>query len=593
MRRVPRPATLPAALFLAPLAAAGATITVTSASDTVATDGAVTLREAILSVNAGASVNADVVPVGAYGAADAIHFAIPGTGVRTISPASPLPQIAVSVELDATTQPGFSGPPRIELDGSNAGAATDGLQIVVGAVTVRGFVIKRFGGNGVFGGGNFKGNYIGTDSSGMRAAPNGGSGLFGGGIVGGSTASQRNVVSGNRASGIVLIGNGGRAVGNYVGVGADGATPVGNGAVGVEVVGNGNTVGGLAPQDRNVIANNTWGVVLETGSNDNVVQGNLIGWDLSQSTPLPNSSEGIIIGGSGNRIGGESGGAGNAIAFTHKGISTPFGTGNTILANSIVPVGAQETSLDLGANNLTPNDACDVDTGANNLQNFPVLTEVTSAGGSSRFVGVLETGSALPYRIEFFASPVCGFQGHGPARIFLGAATVSRGAVGCAARIDATLPVAVPAGHYVTATATDAGGNTSELSACVSLQTRYHTVAPCRAVDTRGPAGLSGGPALAAQEERSFPIAGQCGVPAEAKAVAFNFTTTQATGPGDIRVYPKGLDQPLLSTLNYRAFSTRANNAVASLGPTGEIAVYVDQGAGTVHLVIDVTGYFE
>ena len=163
--------------------------------------------------------------------------------------------------LDATTQPGFSGPPRIELDGSNAGAVTDGLQIVAGAVTVRGLVINRFGGNGVFGGGTFEGNYIGTDSSGMHAAPNGGSGLFGGGIVGGSTASQRNVVSGNGASGIVLIGNGGRAVGNYVGVGADGATPVGNGAVGVEVVGNGNTVGGLAPLDRNVIANNTWGVV--------------------------------------------------------------------------------------------------------------------------------------------------------------------------------------------------------------------------------------------------------------------------------------------------------------------------------------------
>ena len=54
-----------------------------------------TLREAILSVNAGASVNADVVPAGAYGAGDAIHFAIPGSGVRTISPASPRPQIAV------------------------------------------------------------------------------------------------------------------------------------------------------------------------------------------------------------------------------------------------------------------------------------------------------------------------------------------------------------------------------------------------------------------------------------------------------------------------------------------------------------------
>jgi hypothetical protein len=399
-------------------------------------------------------------------------------------------------------------------------------------------------------------------------------------------------VSGNGASGIVLIG-GGRAVGNYVGVGVDGATPVGNGAVGIDVYGNGNTVGGLAEEERNVVANNTWGVVLETDSNDNVVRGNRIGWDALQSTPLPNGSEGIIIGGSRNRIGGTEAGAGNAIAFTHKGISIPVGTGNTILGNSIVPDGAQETSLDLGANNLTPNDVCDVDSGANDLQNFPVLTAVTSSGGSSHFAGALETGDTLPYRIEFFASPVCGFQGHGPGQIFLGATTVSRGATGCEAAIDATLPVAVPAGHYLTATATDSNGSTSELSPCVPLQTEFHTIAPCRAADTRGAAGPSGGPALAAQQERSFPIAGRCGIPLDAKAVAFNLTTTRASGPGDIRVYAKVPDPPLVSTLNYRTGATRANNAVVSLGPSGEISVSVDQASGTVHLVIDVTGYFE
>jgi hypothetical protein len=90
-------------------AALAATITVGSAGDTVATDGAVTLREALASIARGADVDADVAAHrdGSYGAADEVAFAI-GSGAVTIAPASPLPRLYRPLRLDGTTQPGFT-----------------------------------------------------------------------------------------------------------------------------------------------------------------------------------------------------------------------------------------------------------------------------------------------------------------------------------------------------------------------------------------------------------------------------------------------------------------------------------------------------
>ncbi len=99
-----------AAAFLAciPGSTLAATITVTGTGDTVAVDGIVTLREAIMSINAGASVNADVVPVGAYGTSDTINFNIAGAGVHTIAPSPALPNITKPVTINGYSQPGSS-----------------------------------------------------------------------------------------------------------------------------------------------------------------------------------------------------------------------------------------------------------------------------------------------------------------------------------------------------------------------------------------------------------------------------------------------------------------------------------------------------
>ncbi len=122
----------------------------------------------------------------------------------------------------------------------------------------------------------------------------------------------------------------------------------------------------------------------------------------------------------------------------------------------------------------------------------------------------------------------------------------------------------------------------------------FFTVTPCRIVDTRTtPNGPLAGPALVAGASRSFTLAGSCGIPATAKAVSLNVTVTQPTGAGDLRLYPAGQSAPLVSTINWVAGQTRANNGVATLSALGGLAVQCDQASGTVHLILDVNGYFQ
>jgi hypothetical protein len=127
----------------------------------------------------------------------------------------------------------------------------------------------------------------------------------------------------------------------------------------------------------------------------------------------------------------------------------------------------------------------------------------------------------------------------------------------------------------------------------IRLAAQFFTVTPCRVVDTRGPAGPYGGPALSANANRSFVVGGQCGIPATAQAVSFNFTITQPTADGGLRAFQGGTPAPFMSTINWRIGQTRANNAVGALGPNGDITVHVDQANGSVHFIADVNGYFQ
>jgi uncharacterized repeat protein (TIGR01451 family) len=121
----------------------------------------------------------------------------------------------------------------------------------------------------------------------------------------------------------------------------------------------------------------------------------------------------------------------------------------------------------------------------------------------------------------------------------------------------------------------------------------FFTVAPCRVVDTRGGAPI-GGPVLQGQQTRVFAMAGNCGIPSTANALSVNLTATQSTAPGNVRLFPAGQPVPPISSINYVAGQTRANNAIVSLDFSGQMAAFVGQPVGTtVHLIIDVNGYFE
>ncbi len=118
-------------------------------------------------------------------------------------------------------------------------------------------------------------------------------------------------------------------------------------------------------------------------------------------------------------------------------------------------------------------------------------------------------------------------------------------------------------------------------------------LAPCRVADTRGNGfgGAYGPPSIGANTTRSFTIAGQCGIPASAQAVSFNFLAANVFGAGDLRVFPAGGAVPNVSTLNYNANTQNiANAAVVPLGTGGAITVQAD--AVTIDLVIDVNGYY-
>jgi len=122
----------------------------------------------------------------------------------------------------------------------------------------------------------------------------------------------------------------------------------------------------------------------------------------------------------------------------------------------------------------------------------------------------------------------------------------------------------------------------------------FFTLVPCRVIDTRGLGAPIGGPVLQGQETRSFAVVGYCEIPSTAKALSLNVTVTQPSTQGNVRLFPAGQPVPPASNLNYVAGQTRANNAIISLNPGGELAAFVGQAAGTTaHLIIDVNGYFE
>jgi hypothetical protein len=281
----------------------------------------------------------------------------------TIAPLTALPAVTDPLTLDASTQPGYAGAPLVELTGSRlpSGNSTTGLTVTAGASTVRGFVINRFGGNGVSllskGGNTLAGNYVGTDAAGAAAAPNGGQGVLvqsSANVIGGLSARDRNVISGNTKNGVQLYTTaswGTQIRGNYVGTNAAGSAALANGKCGVSVGSGNNTVGGSTAAARNVISGNAADGVLVagTGASGNRVQGNYIGTNAAGSAAVPNRLYGVEISQLNNTVGGTLAGQRNVISGNVKSgvvLYLSTATGNRVQGNYI---GTDATgSRDLG-----------------------------------------------------------------------------------------------------------------------------------------------------------------------------------------------------------------------------------------------------
>ncbi|PAP79390.1 hypothetical protein B1759_13750 [Rubrivirga sp. SAORIC476] len=272
--------------------------------------------------------------------------------------------------------------------------------------------------------------------------------------------------------------------GNTIGLAPDGVTPRGNGFSGIILD---NVAGAVVgqPGAGNVIASSTdRGVYVLDGTAGVRIQANLIGLAADGTTPRGNGAAGIEISDGvdvlvGSDLDGvDDGLEGNQIAYNADGVLVlaPTGAGHRLVGNAIhdnVGLG-----IDLGGDGVTANDPDDPDTGANGLQNHPVVTDASVDDGVDF---ALDSTPSTAFRVELFASAAADPSGYGEGERFVGATTVTTDASGDA--VGSFPGAGLLDGEVVALTATpitgpeDLGG-TSEFSAAAFLGPPYAVSGP-------------------------------------------------------------------------------------------------------------------
>ncbi len=430
--------------------------------------------------------------------------------------------------LDGTSQPGYSGTPIIDLNGLAAGRGTPGLTLQTQNCTIEGLVINLFQGQGILlqsaNNNLIQGNFIGTDITGRFPYNNFDDGIefadntsCSNNTIGGTTASARNLISGNSGTGIdFILGLATNNVieGNYIGTDVTGTVHLGNNADGIAF---------SAQATSNLVANNLIsgnvgnGITLFSGSTDNVIQNNLIGTDSTGTQPLPNSGNGVninnparitltgnvisanggvgihaggnnaiiqgnkigtditgtqnlgniqggvIVDGGNVLIGGPAASNGNIIAFNSATgvVVSNNSTGVGILSNTIFANGG--LGIDLGNDGVTSNTPGGPHSGANLGQNFPVLTGAIGFKSITLVGGTLNSIPSTSFMVQFFSNSTADPSGYGQGQVYLGSTQVSTDASGNAT-FQVGLPVGFPAGQFISGTATDPNNDTSEFS---------------------------------------------------------------------------------------------------------------------------------
>jgi Calx-beta domain-containing protein/GEVED domain-containing protein len=450
-----------------------AIITVNSAGDAIdPNDGVLTLREALSVSNGtlplGALSSAEALQISGtptQGVTDTIAFHIPGAAVVTISPASALPTITDPVIIDGYTQTGASANTNpagvglglnsvltIELSGTALPpVSNDALTVNADDTVIRGLIIGDFPGFGVnimngHKGDRVEGNFIGTDASGGVAHPNDTGVVLSSGQIGGITPAARNLISGNQRDGVSISGPGAVVQGNLIGTDITGAKPLPNGV----------------PNDGGIVV---------------------------QAFATPPAVFPAVT------IGGTTPDAANVIAFNGSfgiDVGGNLTTGVQIEGNSIFQNGG--LGIDINADGPTANDLNDTDKGSNNLQNFPDLSSPTVNGNAFSVQYTVDTSTLTakyPLHIEFFKVDSDGQEG----QTFLGADTYDTANAQLPKTASFALSAGAPlgGGDKIVATATDGSGNTSEFSPAIAVQAVLHTPSATNSVtyiNTQSSAGL-------------------------------------------------------------------------------------------------------
>jgi hypothetical protein len=440
------------------------------------------------------SLRAAIKGANAFPGASRVRFNVPGECPRTFTLATSMPDITTNVTIDGTTQPGWSSNKLVGafnahlcvyLNGNSS--APYGLRVPAfagsGRLFAKGIIFTGFtdaairlegGANHVIQGNQFGAVFLAhANTDAIHVTANSGAAAIGDA----EDTAASNLIANAGSNGISLdnIAGHNSVSGNLIGVLFDG------------VGGGGNNTGifiSNSPSnsiESNTIGfNNSQGVVLSGSSSAyNVLMFNTVGAN-AQNGPAGNSGTGIAISGDAhdNQIGASlfSNYGGNVIANNGGPgvwILPTAGNGNRVLSNSMFANGW----LDVDLENLPPlsNDAGDADVGANALQNYPVLIGVNRQVSGYLIEGMLDSLPSASYRLDFYSGPCSAFGAprRGTQLQPLSYAIVITDATGHS-RLSLPVTAAGPApGVFLTATATDAAGNTSETGECMADDTIF------------------------------------------------------------------------------------------------------------------------
>ncbi len=329
-------------------------------------------------------------------------------------------------------------------------------------------------------------NTIGADWAGTLARANGENGI----VIDNSPSNlvRDNMISGNTLDGIRIEGQvsrGNTVESNMVGVTADGLDPLGNGENGIIM----NDAPECWIEDNVVAANGKNGIYLLLDATNTTLLKNIVGLNIDQSQHIGNMEDGIFALFTERTIIQENVIAANTVngitisnygtvtqdtlwlnsIFDNgdNGIQVTGGTENSIRWNRIYRNGL--LGIDLDGLGVTPNDNLDWDSGPNNLQIHPVLNAAIgdTLSATVSLIGYLQSIPSRTFEIDLFKNTECDVSGYGEGRIYLKTFEVTTDASGYG-RFKNTFPLPLD-NRWITATATDEQGNSSEFSNCAYI----------------------------------------------------------------------------------------------------------------------------